>query len=134
MTVSWKQLWLWRCQATDGVSLLSRLYWDNGGLVMLTSALIMSCGALAVALIDDRVPVFEIVVGHPSSLSHANKATYAVLMMCTLLSVGLLLTTATVPIVAYARRDHKLFKICGAGCWPVIFRQVAQMPKSVLDS
>ena len=39
-----------------------RLYWDNGALVMLTSALIMSCGALAVALIDDRVPVFEIVV------------------------------------------------------------------------
>ena len=31
---------------------------------MLTSALIMSCGALAVALIDDRVPVFEIVVCH----------------------------------------------------------------------
>ena len=29
---------------------------------MLTSALIMSCGALAVALIEDRVPVFEIVV------------------------------------------------------------------------
>lgn len=29
---------------------------------MLTSALIMSCGALAVALIEDRVPVLEIVV------------------------------------------------------------------------
>ena len=29
---------------------------------MLTSALIMSCGALAVALMEDRVPVFEIVV------------------------------------------------------------------------
>ena len=35
---------------------------------MLTSALIMSCGALAVALINDRVPVFEIVVRHPSLL------------------------------------------------------------------
>lgn len=31
---------------------------------MLTSALIMSCGALAVALMEDRVPVFEIVVCH----------------------------------------------------------------------
>ena len=31
---------------------------------MLTSAMIMSCGALAVALINDRVPVFEIVVRH----------------------------------------------------------------------
>ena len=31
---------------------------------MLTSALIMSCGALAVALMEDRVPVFEIVVRH----------------------------------------------------------------------
>ncbi len=43
---------------------MCRLYWENGGLVMLTSAMIMSCGALAVALIDDRVPVFEIVVCH----------------------------------------------------------------------
>ena len=32
---------------------------------MLTAAMIMSCGALAVALIDDRVPVFEIVVCQP---------------------------------------------------------------------
>lgn len=48
--------------------MLYRLYWDNGGVVMLTSALIMSCGALAVALIDDRVPVFEIVVRHPLPL------------------------------------------------------------------
>ena len=43
---------------------MSRVYWDSGGAVMLTSAMIMSCGALAVALINDRVPVFEIVVGY----------------------------------------------------------------------
>lgn len=43
---------------------LCRVYWDSGTAVMLTSAMIMSCGALAVALIDDRVPVFEIVVRH----------------------------------------------------------------------
>ena len=46
-------------------SWLCRVYWDSGTAVMLTSAMIMSCGALAVALINDRVPVFEIVVRHP---------------------------------------------------------------------
>jgi hypothetical protein len=39
-------------------------FWESGTALMLTAALISSVGALIVALIDARVPVFEIVVRH----------------------------------------------------------------------
>ena len=37
-------------------------FWESGTATMLTAALVASVGALTVALIDARVPVFEVVV------------------------------------------------------------------------
>lgn len=41
---------------------ICRSFWECGTATMVVAALIMATGALAVALIDGRVPVFEIVV------------------------------------------------------------------------
>lgn len=43
-----------------------RSCWESGTTLMLLAALILSMGALSVALIDGRVPVFEIVVLSPN--------------------------------------------------------------------
>lgn len=39
-----------------------RSFWDSGTATMAVAALIMATGALSVAIINGRVPVFEIVV------------------------------------------------------------------------
>ena len=68
---------------------------------MLTSAMIMSCGALAVALINDRVPVFEIVVRHLfSCLLHL----FSVLQACSCLHL----------MARTKWQERKNSNICGA--------------------